>query len=184
MLQFNLSTFPQLNTKRRLLRKVTSADVNRIYKLRSNEEVLRYLDRPPISSEEDAKLFIEKNIASEAANKTILWGIALQEQPLQLIGTIGFWKTDPEHFRAEIGYMLLPEYFNKGYMQEAIKAVITYAFTETTLHSIEANINPDTLASANLLEKNGFKKEAHFRENFYYNGKFLDSIIYSLVKQL
>ena len=68
-------------------------------------------------------------------------------------------------------------------MQEAIKAVITYAYTETTLHSIEANINPDNLASANLLEKNGFKKEAHFRENFYYNGKFLDSLIYSLVRK-
>jgi ribosomal-protein-alanine N-acetyltransferase len=51
------------------------------------------------------------------------------------------------------------------------------------LHSIEANINPDNLASANLLEKNGFKKEAHFRENFYYNGKFLDSLIYSLVRK-
>lgn len=113
----------------------------------------------------------------------ITWGICLQEKPLQLVGTIGLWKIIKEHYRAEIGYMLLPEYFRRGIMKEAINAVTAYAFNGIGLHSIEANINPANEASERLLISAGFVKEAHFKENYYFNGCFLDSIIYSLVKE-
>lgn len=49
-------------------------------------------------------------------------------------------------------------------------------------HRIEANMNPNNILSIKLLEKLGFKKEAYFRENFFYNGKFLDSVIYSMIE--
>lgn len=66
-------------------------------------------------------------------------------------------------------------------MSEALQAVINYGFTNIGLHSIEANINPRNEASARILERNNFIKEAYFKENFYFNGKFLDSAIYSLI---
>ncbi|MGK0366715.1 MAG: ribosomal-protein-alanine N-acetyltransferase [Saprospiraceae bacterium] len=86
------------------------------------------------------------------------------------------------HFRTEIGYILHPDYWRKGLMSEALQTIVGYAFTKTKLHSIEANVSVDNKASMALLEKNGFVKEAHFKENYYYDGNFLDSIIYSLVK--
>ncbi|MDO8550886.1 MAG: GNAT family protein [Ignavibacteria bacterium] len=49
------------------------------------------------------------------------------------------------------------------------------------LHSIEGTVNPNNLPSIKLLEKNNFIREAYFKENFYYNGKFLDTAIYSLI---
>jgi len=49
-------------------------------------------------------------------------------------------------------------------------------------HSIEAFVNPENDASILLLEKNGFVKEAHFKENFYFEGAFLDTGVYSLLK--
>ena len=77
--------------------------------------------------------------------------------------------------------MLLPSEWKKGYMNEAIKRVIDFGFHSMKLHSIEANINPNNIASAQLLKKYHFIKEAYFKEDYYFNGKFLDSEIYSLL---
>ena len=109
----------------------------------------------------------------------IQWAITLKENPATLIGTIGYWRIIPEHYRAEIGYMLHPSCWGKGIMKEALNAVIKYAFEKMKLHSIEANINPDNIPSAALLESCGFIKEAFHKENYYFDGVFYDSIIYS-----
>ena len=60
-------------------------------------------------------------------------------------------------------------------------AVLNYGFTVMELHSVEANVNPDNAASISLLEKNHFIREACFKENYYFDGRFLDSAIYSLL---
>ena len=98
-----------------------------------------------------------------------------------MIGMAGLWRIMKEHHRAEIGYTLLPELWNKGLMSEVLKKIIHFGFYEINLHSIEANINPENLASKKVLEKAGFKQEAYFRQNYFYNGQFLDSAIYSLI---
>ncbi len=99
-----------------------------------------------------------------------------------LIGTIGFWRGTPEHFRSEIGYVMLPAFHSKGLMQEAIAAAIDYAWSSMGLHSIEAQVNPDNQASIRLLERNGFVREGYYRENYFYAGKFMDTGVYSLIK--
>jgi ribosomal-protein-alanine N-acetyltransferase len=67
-------------------------------------------------------------------------------------------------------------------MQEAVIGAISYGFSNIGFHRIEANINTGNESSRKLLLRNGFKKEALFRENFYYNDKFLDSEIYGLLE--
>jgi len=79
--------------------------------------------------------------------------------------------------------MSLPEFNGKGYITEAIKAVVTYGFEEMDLHSIEAVIDPDNVASEKVLQKNGFVKEAHILENELWDGKFWDTVIYSLLRR-
>ena len=67
-------------------------------------------------------------------------------------------------------------------MQEALTEVLNFGFNILKLHSIEANVNPDNIASIKLLERNKFIREAFFKENIYYEGKFSDSVIYSLLE--
>ena len=67
-------------------------------------------------------------------------------------------------------------------MKEAILAVLDFGFNAMHLHSIEANINADNAASAGVLEATGFIKEAHFKEDFFFDGTFRDTIIYSRLK--
>lgn len=109
------------------------------------------------------------------SNEGINWAITLKDNP-KLIGIIGHYRIKPEHFRAEIGYMLLPKYHGQGILSEAIKEVVSYGFEIMKLHSKEAIIDPENFASEKVLQKNGFVKEAHLKENEYYEGKFLTQL--------
>ncbi len=180
MLAVQFHPFPILTTERLLLREITEKDVHEIFRLRSNENVMRYIDRPRPQTTDDALIYINTIINAFKNNEGITWAISFQQSD-QLIGTIGFWRIDKENYRAEIGYMLDDAFHRQGIMQEAMKVALDYAFDVMLLHSVEANVNPLNAASAKILEKNNFVREAHFRENYYYNGKFLDSFVFSLL---
>ncbi|HET6990228.1 MAG TPA: GNAT family N-acetyltransferase [Bacteroidia bacterium] len=173
-------TFPELKTERLKLRLVSGMDSPIILRLYSDGNVMKQRGEPVFSTEAQAgklifywrKLFAEEN--------GLRWGI-VELKSGKLIGTVGFKKIMHQHFRADIGYELDPEYWNKGIMTEAVKVVTEFGFTEMNLHSIEANITPDHLASKRVLEKLGFRQEALFRENYFYEG-WWDSAIWCLRK--
>lgn len=183
MLNLNFSPFPVLYTERLVLRNFTKNDANDLFKLRSDEKVMQFIDRPRTASVKDALEFIHKIHDSLKTNYGITWAISLNNNNKTLIGTIGFWRIMGEHYRAEIGYMLHTDFHAKGIMHEAMQPVLKYGFNIMNLHSVEANVSPENFASMKLLEKNGFVKEAYFKENYFYNGKFLDSLVYSLLAQ-
>ena len=163
-----------------MLRAITHADAAAFFQLRSDKNVMQYLDRPLAQSIDDVLALIKKIADGQLANENITWAITLIDSPT-LIGTIGFWKIDTANYRAEVGYLLHPDQQGKGLMTEAIRCILQYSFEKMKLHSVEANVNPANKASIQLLEKNGFVQEAYFKENYYYNGQFLDSVIYSLI---
>jgi ribosomal-protein-alanine N-acetyltransferase len=179
MLEVNFSSFPILETKRLLLRKPEMTDSAQVFKMRSDETAMKFIGKPVQKDESESVKLLEVFLTELDANRGITWAIALKEDPAVLIGTIGFWRMIPEHHRAEIGYMLLPEHFGKGYITEAIKTTLEYGFNNMKLHSVEAHIDPENIGSSSVLVKNGFVKEAHFKENFYDKGVFRDSAIYS-----
>lgn len=181
MLDINFTPFPNLETERLHLRRVVKEDVKEIFALRSNKETMKYIPRPLVKTEEDAMAHIALIDSKIENNEGINWAITLKGNP-KLIGLIGHYRIKPEHFRAEIGYMILPEYQGKGIIMEAIKETVTYGFNIMKLHSIEAVIDPENYASERVLQKCGFVKEAHLKENEYYDGRFLDTIIYSILK--
>lgn len=183
MLELNFSPFPEIRTKRLLLRKIMDADAPEIWFLRSDETVMKYIDREKPKSQQEGLDFIKKVNATIDKNECIMWAIALQDNPGKLIGNIGFWRIINQHYRAEIGYMLHPDFWNKGMMKEALHAAANFGFNQMKLHSIEAQINPDNVASGMLLEKAGFIREAYFKEDFFFKGKFIDTAIYSLLNK-
>ena len=180
MLQVNFSPFPQLTTERLILRRVTKADVQEVFFLRSDKRVMKYIDKPLAQSLVDAYAFIERVDHLLENNEGINWGISIKDNS-KLIGNIGFWRMEKEHFRCEVGYVLHPDFHRKGIMQEAMAAALKYCFEVMHFHSVEANVNPLNEASIKLLENNNFVREAYFKENYYFNGRFLDSAIYSLI---
>lgn len=180
MLKLNFNPFPVLSTERLVLRQMSNYDANEIFFLRSDATTMRYLDRPPAKSVQEAMQFIEMINTAVANNENINWAISLKNTH-KLIGNICYWRIQKEHYRAEIGYTLHPSWQGKGIMLEALKTVVDYGLNTMKLHSVEANVNPENIASIKLLERAGFVREAYFKENFFYDGRFLDSVIYSLL---
>lgn len=182
MLTINFLPFLEIETERLLLRRINNDDVVQVFALRSDAETMKYIPRPLVTTMDEAlehiRMINDKIISGEGIN----WAITLKGDS-ELLGIIGHYRIKPENYRAEIGYMLHPDHHGKGIISEAIKAVVGYGFDQMQLHSIEAIIDPDNAASAAVLEKNGFVKEAHLKENECYNGKFLDTVIYSLLKR-
>ena len=181
MLSPNFSPFPELITERLELKKITTDHAADLFDMRSHKEVMKYIDRPVAQSIDEASALIKVITDRLESNDGITWGIFTKEKPTKLIGTVGFWQMQKEHYRAEIGYMLHPSLQGKGFMQEAIAEVLHYGFSVMQLHSVEANVNPDNNASKKLLSKLGFVQEAYFKENYFANGRFVDSAIYSLL---
>jgi [ribosomal protein S5]-alanine N-acetyltransferase len=179
MLQPNFTPFPELTTDRLLLRRLTMDDAPAIFFLRSNETVLKFIGREPAASIEEAIAFIQRINTAIDTNESILWGITLQDNPTEVIGTICYWRLQPENYRTEIGYALHPGHWRKGIMKEAIQKVLEYGFETMKLHSVEARTSGDNIASGAILEATGFIKEGHLKEEFFFRGEFSDSIIYS-----
>ena len=173
--------FPQLESERLIFRKFSLNDASEIQEIRSNDKVMSYMDSNKHHTIEDSERFISRNSDRYKNKIGIFWAI-IEKNQNQLIGDFAFWNIIRENHRAEIGYTLKPEFWNKGYMTETLLRLIQFGFRDLNLHSFEAEINPNNKNSEQALVKIGFKKEAYFRENRYFNGKYLDSEIYSLLQ--
>lgn len=181
MLSLNFSPFPQLTTARLSLRQLALADAPAVQRLRSDMEVMKYINRPLTLTVQEAEAWIRIVLENLEKSDGITWCIALKEAPAEHIGNIGLWRIEKENYRAEIGYMLEPSLQGKGLMYEAICQVMEYGFKEMKLHSIEAQLDPRNAASAALLKKAGFVQEGYYKENYYLRGQFADSAVYSLL---
>ncbi len=177
---FNFKPFPELQTERLLLRQLVEQDENKIFQLRSDENIAKYLTRPLCKSMNEARAFIQKINKGIENNEWLYWALCLKNN-LSLIGTICLWNISWEHERTEVGFELLPDFQKKGYMQEALTKVVDFVFNTIKFHSIEGVVNPNNQSSIHILEKNHFVREGYFRENVFYNGKFLDTAVYSLL---
>ena len=183
MLTLKFDSFPVLATERLILREQTINDAATLFLMRNNDEIMQYIDREKPKSVQDSEKAIALMADGYAQDKNLVWAIALKEKPNLMIGSIGYYRTDFANYRAEIGYMLIPAYWRQGIIAEALKQTIAFGFEEMKLHSISANINPGNNPSRQILLKHNFVKEAYFREDYYFNGKFLDSEIYSLLQK-
>lgn len=183
MLNISFSHFPIIRTERLVLRQIGEADAEDVFRLRSDPEAMKYILKPLAESIDDALAYIKRVTDSFANNEGISWAIT-EKNVGRLVGTIGFWRMDKPNHRAEIGYMLDPALHGKGLMQEAVAPLLDYAFRELRFHTIEGCVDPANQSSIRLLERNGFEREAYFKENYFWNGNFTDTAVYSLITKI
>lgn len=182
MLKIDFDTFPTLTTERLLLRQITLDDAADMFEMRSDPSVMKYIPRTIAQTLEDAMALIRMMQTTVDTKEGIVWGISFKNDT-KLIGSIGFYRPKKEDFRVEVGYQLNRNYWQQGITYEAILPILDFAFDKMNCHSIEAVIDPENVASERLLQKCGFVKEGHFRENGFFEGRFIDSAVYSLLKR-
>ncbi|BAU28793.1 ribosomal-protein-alanine N-acetyltransferase [Aneurinibacillus soli] len=175
--------FPQLETKRLLLRKMSMDDAPTLFRFWSDEKVTKYMNIPAFQDVSQATEMIDllNNLASY--KEAIRWGIVLKETN-ELVGSCGYnnWVKD-ERCRGEIGYDLGKEYWGQGIAAEALEVMLDYGFTQMKLNRVEALVEPENIASIKLLKKIGFQKEGLLRDYQFVKGNFINLEMYSLLKR-
>jgi ribosomal-protein-alanine N-acetyltransferase len=174
-------SLPTINAERIILRWISEEDVDALFRIFSNPEVMRYWSTPPLTGRVEAVKLLN-DIHNDFRRQSFLkWGIARRSDDA-LIGTITLFNLNPESRRAEIGYCLDRAQWGKGYMNEALQALLAHAFGELGLHRIEADVDPRNSASIKTVERLGFQREGYLRERWQVNGEIQDTVFYGLLR--
>jgi RimJ/RimL family protein N-acetyltransferase len=171
----------KLQTKRLILEKLEMRHTESFYQYRSDAETNKYQGWIPYAME-DCQHFIKNRIAKEFNEMGTWYQFAIVLQGSQvMIGDLGVHFFDGDEHQVEIGCTINKEYHQNGFANEAIKTVMDYLFTQLKKHRITASVDPENTASIKLMEKLGFRKEAHFKESILMNGTWVDDVIYAIL---
>lgn len=173
---------PEINTERLLLRSVRMDDAQAIFKYRSDAIINQYQGWVP-KTINDVYDFL-KNRVSSSIDLFGTWYqfVIIKKENKELIGDLGIHFLDPDKKQAEIGCTLDKNNHRMGYATEALKGTINYLFNQLNKRRIIASVDPRNSKSINLVERLGFRKEAHFKESILINGKWVDDLVYAILK--
>jgi ribosomal-protein-alanine N-acetyltransferase len=180
--QMDWTRLPTIDANRISLRWISNQDVDALYDIFSDPEVMRYWSTPPLP-DRDAAVDLMNEIQEGFRQQTLLkWGIARRTDDA-LIGTTTLYNLDFSNRRAEMGYALGREHWGQGYMAEALQALLAYCFDVLDLRRIEADVDPRNAASIQTLERLGFQREGLLRERWEVDGEIQDALFYGLLRE-
>lgn len=169
-----------LTTPRLRICSLTPSDAPTFFTYRSHPDVVRYQNLSP-ERLEDAASFIAKTLGAdfEVPGTWCQLGIRLLETD-ELIGDLGLHRIDTA--QAEIGFTIAPPHQRKGYAHEATRAILSHLFDTLELHRVIASLDPNNTASKALLERLGFRQEAHHRQSYWFRGQWVDDVICAVLR--
>lgn len=178
----DFTTFPVLQTARLILREVRPADAADVLVFRGDPYVQRF-NSEPLKTLQEAAVFIEEALQQRATQAGFGWAITLRGQD-RVLGGVSLHAWEKYHRRAEVGYDLARAFWGQGIGSEAVRAVLTFGFTQLNLNRIEAATIADNHESVNLLKKLGFRLEG-LRRGYSWeeDGTFHDSAMFGLLRE-
>lgn len=171
-----------IETERTILRPVQPSDRDEIFAYRSDAETNKYQGWIP-KTVEDASAFIAKVADEINTPETWFQFAVIEKESGKIIGDLGVHFMDTENQQCELGCTLSKAKHGKGLATEAMTATISFLFKKLNKHRITGSIDPQNTNSMKLVERLGFRKEAHFKESFYANGQWNDDLIYALLQR-
>lgn len=172
---------PELLTPRLLLRLVQEADLADLLAVHADEEVNRYLPYVTWRGMADAQAWYAKVLQRRREGSAMQF-VLQQQVGGRVIGGCLLFRFEPESGLAELGYALGRRDWGEGYMQEALSALLDYAFEAMQLRRIEAEVDPRNLASGQLLLGLGFQCEGLLRQRRVMKGEIKDAQMYGLLR--
>ncbi len=157
--------YKELETERLTLRNISTEDRDFILSQFSDDDINRYLfDAEPLNSPEEAEEIIGFYLQPEPRGHH-RW-ILINKSGGEKLGTCGFHGFNQRERSIEMGYDLRKEFWGKGYMGEALKAVIAYAKESMEIKKIHACIYIRNEKSISLVQRLGFRLTGTRNETF------------------
>jgi RimJ/RimL family protein N-acetyltransferase len=173
---------PVLTSERVVLRWLEDRDADALFGVFSDPQVMCYWSSPPWTDQARSAEMIESVGRYFAEGALYQWGIARRSDDT-VIGTCTLAHVDTQNRRAEIGFILRRDHWGQGYMSEATRALLRFAFEKLDLHRVEADVDPRNEASIRLLERLGFQREGYLRERWIVGDEINDTILYGLLRR-
>ena len=171
-----------LETERLVIRPIQLNDKVSIFEYRSDSETNKYQVWIP-KTIKDVELFINGIAKQINIPETWFQFVLIEKESQKVIGDLGVHFFDKHNKQVEIGCTLNKIFHYKGYATEAVSRIIDFLFIELKKHRIIASIDPNNKSSVRLVERIGFRKEAHFVESLFVNGAWADDLIYALIEK-
>ncbi len=170
---------PQLTTTRLLLQQIAPDDQQFIFEGLSHPAVIPFYGVQYQSFEDTAKQmdWYKKSLDEGSGGP---WKI-VDKTTGEKLGVIAYYFHKPEHKKAEVGFWLFPQHWNKGFISEALIAVNDYCKNEKAIHRLEAFVEAGNDASSRVLEKVGFAYEGTMKDCEIKNGSYISLKVYGLI---
>lgn len=175
--EYGLALHSQIEGDRIYLRPVQLSDAEDMYEYASDQETTRFVFDTH-QSLEGTKENIARYFMASPLGK---YAIVLKENH-KMIGTIEL-RVEETHKKAELGYTLSKDHWNKGYTTEAGKLVLRLGFEMLELERIFAFYDERNAASGKVIEKLGMTYEGTFRHNRMSKGEIITDKIYAILKE-
>jgi len=170
-----------LETERLVLRKVISADADFVLQGLSDPAVTKYM---VIHYKDHEEVQVQMNYYnSHYLHATGYYWMMETKSSQEKVGVIGINHVSHVHHRCELGFWSVPVMWGKGYITEAAKAVVQFAFEELHINRIQATVETDNPASIAVLKKLGFTHEGTLREYEMNKGSYIDLMYFALLRR-
>ncbi len=167
----------ELETKRLLLRNWNLSDAGDLFEYARSDLVGPRAGWKPHKDKKESEEIILSFIKSDE-----VWAIWLKSEQ-KVVGSIGLHSRNTDKEK-ELGYVLNPNYWGKGFVPEAARAVISFAFKTLKLDVIWCCCNKNNNNSRRVIEKCNFKY--HHQKNIIQetlDNKEVTSLCYSLQRE-
>lgn len=176
-----LDTFPILHSERLDLVEIKQIHRPDLFKLLTDEMVVKYYNLKSPGCEEDTQKYIDWFNERYINSLGIRWGLALKGTP-NIIGTIGFSNfNNLQH--AHIVYDLMTVHWNNGYITEALRKIIGYGFSVLHIKAVKAEVMNGNIASEKVLQKLHFENKGVLNSWMYVEELKCDISTFSLSKK-
>ena len=177
-----IPTFP-IQTRRLHLRPFGASDLDDLYAYHSRPEVTRFLYWDARTLEETQidlrRKQADTSLTTEGAYLSL--AVVLPESA-KVLGQVSLVWRSQEHQQGEIGFVFNPDYGGQGYATEAAQAVLALGFAELHLHRIYGRCDARNVASYNLMERLGMRREAHFVQHEIFKGEWGEEFVYAILQ--
>lgn len=171
-------------TERLALRAFRTGDLEAVHAIHSRPDVARYLYGTPQSLAESRVMLKtrmgQRRIAVEG--DALVLAIERRDSGI-VIGHVKLIWTSDRHRQGELGFVLHPDHHGHGFAREAAARVLDLAFGELGLRRVYGRCDARNAASAGLMERLGMRREAHFRHNELFKGKWSDEYVYAILAE-
>jgi len=171
-----------LESDRLVMRYYKESDLADYHRMMSDKENMYFLAELITNSLEESQESLKSTIEANEKGGCHRFCITLKEND-KLIGAVGYeipYETPIGKIADPIGWFIMPEYQNKGYMTEAVKRVLEFAFLQDSCIRVVTACYKDNIPTQKVMAKVGFRKEAEKVKAMWHDGQMKDRLEFAI----